>query len=238
MTDQHIFFDLDRTLWDFEKNSKIALTQLFHHHGLHNHIANFHAFYGHYKLKNAQLWKEYGAGRLKKEALRDERFRVTLNHFAINDEDLVKKISDGYVELSPQQTALFPNAIETLEYLKKEGYTMHIITNGFKEVQFIKLKNSGLIDFFDVIVCSEDVGYNKPNPAIFNHSLSKAAATAEKSVMIGDDYEVDVLGALNFGMKGVLFDPYNEFKSSVDGNKIKNLNELSALLPWVFKTNL
>lgn len=238
MTDQHLFFDLDRTLWDFEKNSKIALTQLFHHHGLHNHIANFHAFYGHYKLKNAQLWKEYGAGRLKKEALRDERFRVTLNHFSINDEDLVKKISDGYVELSPQQTALFPNAIETLEYLKKEGYTMHIITNGFKEVQFIKLKNSGIIDFFDVIVCSEDVGHNKPNPAIFNHSLSKAAATAQKSVMIGDDYEVDVLGALNFGMKGILFDPYNEFKSSVDGHKIMDLNELPALLPWVFKENL
>ena len=238
MTDQHLFFDLDRTLWDFEKNSKIALTQLFHHHGLHNHIANFHTFYGHYKLKNAQLWKEYGAGRLKKEALRDERFRVTLNHFSINDEDLVKKISDGYVELSPQQTALFPNAIETLEYLKKEGYTMHIITNGFKEVQFIKLKNSGIIDFFDVIVCSEDVGHNKPNPAIFNHSLSKAAATAQKSVMIGDDYEVDVLGALNFGMKGILFDPYNEFKSSVDGHKIKDLNELPALLPWVFKENL
>jgi putative hydrolase of the HAD superfamily len=161
-----------------------------------------------------------------------------LNHFSINDEDLVKKLSDGYVELSPQQTALFPNAIETLKELEKEGYTMHIITNGFKEVQYIKLKNSGLINFFDVIVCSEDVGYNKPNPAIFKHALTKANASTTDSVMIGDDFEVDVLGALNYGMKGILFDPFNDFKSPVDGHKIKDLNELTALLPWVFKTNL
>jgi putative hydrolase of the HAD superfamily len=115
---------------------------------------------------------------------------------------------------------------------------MHIITNGFKEVQYIKLKNSGLIDFFDVIVCSEDVGYNKPNPAIFKHSLMQANASTADSVMIGDDFEVDVLGALNYGLKGILFDPFNDFKSPVDGHKIKDLNELPALLPWVFKTNL
>ncbi len=231
---RHLFFDLDRTLWDFEKNSEIALFKLFHELGLHEAIDSFELFHTHYKLTNAQLWKEYGAGRLSKGNLRNDRFKITLEQFDVNDPDLVIKISDGYVELSPQQTALFPKTHETLDYLQKEGYNMHIITNGFKEVQYIKLNKSGLDHYFDVIVCSEDVGQNKPSPAIFKHSLNAANAKAIDSVMIGDDYEVDIVGAQNYGMFGILFDPENSFKHFQDQHRIQSLDELPVLLPFIF----
>lgn len=234
MTNKHLFFDLDRTLWDFEKNSEIALFKLFHELRLDEAIDSFELFHSNYKKNNAQLWKEYGAGKLSKENLRNDRFKITLEQFEINNPDLVSKISDGYVEISPQQTALFPHTHETLNYLKKEGYTMHIITNGFKEVQYIKLNKSGLDHYFDVIVCSEDVGQNKPSPAIFKHSLETAKAKAIDSVMIGDDYEVDVVGAQNYGMYGILFDPENAFKHFQDQHRIQSLMELPGLLPFVF----
>jgi putative hydrolase of the HAD superfamily len=234
MTNKHLFFDLDRTLWDFEKNSEIALFKLFHELSLDEAIDSFELFHSKYKKNNALLWKEYGAGRLSKENLRNDRFKITLEYFEINNPDIVNKISDGYVELSPQQTALFPHTHETLDYLKKEGYNMHIITNGFKEVQYIKLNKSGLDHYFDVIVCSEDVGQNKPSPAIFKHSLDSANAKAADSVMIGDDYEVDVVGAQNFGMYGILFDPENTFSHYQDQHRIQSLNELPGLLPFIF----
>jgi len=235
MTNKHLFFDLDRTLWDFEKNSEIALFKLFHELGLNEAIDSFENFHTNYKVNNAYLWREYGAGRLSKGNLRNDRFRITLEQFDVKDPDLVNKISDGYVELSPQQTALFPKTHETLNYLQKEGYNMHIITNGFKEVQYIKLNKSGLDRYFDVIVCSEDVGQNKPSPAIFKHSLDTANAKAIDSVMIGDDYEVDVVGARNFGMHAILFDPYDEKRHLEDEGRIQCLNEIPSKLPWIFK---
>lgn len=236
MKSKHLFFDLDRTLWDFETNSEIALNTLFHNLKLHESIENFSTFHDYYKHNNAKLWKLYGEGKLAKEVLRDERFRITLEQFNVLDPNIVKYISDGYVEISPQQTALFPNTIETLHDLQKEGFNMHIITNGFKEVQFTKLEKSGLNQFFDVIVCSEDVGQNKPAAAIFHHALNEAMAHTNDSVMIGDDYEVDIIGALNFGMKAVLFDPKNDQQHYIDIHRICALNELPERLPWVMRS--
>ena len=128
MKSKHLFFDLDRTLWDFETNSEIALNTLFHNLKLHESIENFSTFHDYYKRNNAKLWKLYGEGKLAKEVLRDERFRITLEQFNVSDPNIVKYMSDGYVEISPQQTALFPNTIETLHDLQKEGFNMHIIT--------------------------------------------------------------------------------------------------------------
>ena len=238
MTNKHLFFDLDRTLWDFEKNSEIALNKLFYSLDLDALVSDFETFHSIYKEKNAALWKLYGAGKLEKDVLRDERFRVTLESFEVNNSKLVKNLSDGYVELSPMQTALFPNAIETLDALEKDGYAMHIITNGFKEVQHIKLKNSQLEKYFDVIVCSEDVGKNKPSPDIFHYSMQQANAKAIDSVMIGDDYEVDVLGALNVGMQGIHFDPDKNHTKQEGHHLIHELNEIPTILPWILRSNL
>lgn len=227
---KHLFFDLDRTLWDFETNSKKALQHLFEELNLGKNIKKFDHFYNAYKQKNATLWYQYGRKEISKDFLRTERFAATLRQFNIKNEQLTNQLSDGYVDLSPYQTVLFPNTIETLNLLKEADYQMHIITNGFKEVQHIKLSNSGLTPYFDIILCSEEVGHNKPSPHIFYHALKVSGAKSENSVMIGDDPEIDVYGAINCGIKGVLFDPNDEHHKYDELTRIANLSELPEVL--------
>lgn len=223
---KHLFFDLDRTLWDFEANSRSALQHIFHEYKLHLHFEEFDKFHRTYLRVNNELWKKYGKKKITKEQLRDTRFLKTLQQHSIFDEALAKEISNAYIELSPKQTLLFPGAIETLQELKKRGYILHIITNGFKEVQYIKLDASGLSPFFDVIVCSEHIGFNKPDKRIFYHALELADAKAEESAMIGDDLEVDILGANQVGMEAILFDPHKRHKSKA----FKVIHDLEELL--------
>ena len=156
---KHLFFDLDRTLWDFEKNSENALKILFHDLGLDKQLRSFQGFHETYKDINAKLWFDYGRGKITKDVLRVKRFQDTLSTYKIDSPSLAKCLGDGYVEISPYQTRLFPNTKEVLTELQKE-YELHIITNGFKEVQFIKLENSGIRNFFNVVICSEDIGKN------------------------------------------------------------------------------
>lgn len=229
---KHLFFDLDRTLWDFDKNSEQALNILYDELGLGNHIRSFRGFHETYKKINADLWYQYGKGKLEKEVLRYKRFQDTLMKYKINNPDLARRLGDGYVELSPYQTRLFPNTKETLEVLQND-YALHIITNGFKEIQFIKLKNSGILHFFDIIVCSEDVGKNKPAPDVFHHALRRANATSSESIMIGDDYRVDIIGAENAGMKGILFAPNNTYEEDTHEWQIECLTEIKDLIPWM-----
>ena len=235
-SDYHLFFDLDRTLWDFDKNSEIALRQIFTAEHLEAQIADFDQFHRQYVYQNAHLWKLYGKWVIKKDDLSHERFRVTLKYFKVNDEALVQRLSDAYVYISPRQTALFPKAIETLEALQQMDFKMHIITNGFQEVQFVKLENCGLRAFFDVVVCSEFVGKNKPDLAIFNYALAQAGALAQKSVMIGDDYHVDVAGALRAGMQALWFDPSAQNQYNYD-HCISELSVIPEILPKLFLTH-
>lgn len=229
---RHLFFDLDRTLWDFEKNSQAALSILYHDLKLDDHIDSFHSFHGTYKRINAKLWQLYGSGQLSKEVLRIKRFTDTLERFAVKNDELSNALADGYVKISPYQTNLFPGTKETLEILSEDNQ-LHIITNGFKEIQFIKLENSGIRDFFDVIVCSELVGKNKPAPDVFHYALKEANARVSESVMIGDDYHVDVLGAENIGVPGILFEP-NTRAQKKHRWQIETLHEIPDLLPHVY----
>jgi len=235
---KHLFFDLDRTLWDFETNSKNALKILFDSHDLNKEIKSFESFHKTYKKNNARLWNQYGKGKLAKDVLRVKRFDDTLKQYQIFNNSLAEKIADGYVDLSPYQTIVFPGTHDTLDYLKKESYQMHIITNGFKEVQFIKLEKSGLLDYFDVIVCSEDVGKNKPEPDVFHHSLNQAGAKKEESVMIGDDYKVDIVGAANVGMSAILFDPNKKYTEGTHEWHIDHLEKIPETIPWIKQTKL
>lgn len=232
---KHLFFDLDRTLWDFEKNSKKALQILFKDLKLDDKIEHFNHFHHTYKRINAELWKLYGKGKLKKEQLRDARFIETLKYHEIHDTELATTLSNGYIEISPKQTNLFPDTLETLEELKRMKYSMHIITNGFEEVQYIKLEHSKLAPFFDVIVCSEAVGFNKPDPRVFQYAMQKAQTNASESFMIGDDREVDIFGAMQVGMQAILFDPENQYSKTNGEPKIQNLNELPLLLTMIGK---
>ncbi len=234
-SNRHLFFDLDRTLWDFEKNSQQALRILYSELGLKESIPNFYDFYNKYKNVNTELWVLYGRGKLSKEQLRTTRFEKTLHKFGIVDDELNLKLNEGYIELSPNQTNIFPYAIETLTDLKNDGFNMHIITNGFKEVQFRKLKNCGFEDFFEIIVCSEEVGKNKPAPEVFQYAMQKANAIPTNSVMIGDDLRVDIIGGANAGMHTILFDPNKKYRKHCSDYQIKSLNQIPEILPWIFR---
>lgn len=226
-SDKHLFFDLDRTLWDFDKNSEFALKQIILDEKLASRVGNFEKFHSVYVEENARLWQLYGKGLLSKEILRYKRFQDTLSYFGLDDIELAKRMGDAYVDLSPRQTQLFPNATESLDELQSIGFQMHIITNGFSEVQYIKLENCGLIQYFDVIVCSEVIGKNKPDPMIFAHALSEAKARPTNSLMIGDDYHADINGAIQSGMQALLFDPFEKEISNFE-YKIKDLSEIPS----------
>lgn len=235
---KHLFFDLDRTLWDFEKNSEAALNLLYEDLKLSNHLRSFRSFHTAYKKINAELWHQYGSGKITKAELRVRRFNDTLKKFDVHNEELAIQLGDGYVKTSPYQTNLFPHTTETLTDLKNDGYELHIITNGFKEVQYIKLEKSKLIDFFDVIVCSEEVGKNKPARDVFDYAMHHAKAKPAESIMIGDDYLVDIVGAERVGMKGILFDPNKSYREGTHEWQINYLKEIPGLIPWINKTNL
>lgn len=234
---KHLFFDLDRTLWDFEKNSEAALRILFDTLELQNHIKSFDSFHGTYKKINASLWNAYGKGTLSKDILRVKRFDDTLKSFQLHSSELAEKLADGYVEISPLQTHIFPETHETLATLKSDGFQMHIITNGFQEIQHIKLANCNLNAYFDVVVCSEEVGKNKPAPEVFQHAMKLAKAQPEESVMIGDDFKVDILGAERAGMKAILFDPHKQYNDRAHEWRIHSLSRIPEILPWMARKN-
>ena len=227
---EHVFFDLDRTLWDFDQNSHDALSQLFDQLRLEEQIKNKRAFISDYKRINDQMWADYRKGLLPKDGLRVGRLLYALAKHGVEDKQIASRFAESYLALCPKLTRLFPETIETLTELKSKGKKLHIITNGFSEVQYIKLRKSGLEEFFDVVICSDSIGYNKPDQRIFKEALNKAKAKSEKSVMIGDHLEIDVLGANAAGIQGILFDPKNEYKGYLGVKKIKELSELKMLI--------
>jgi len=208
----------------------MAFTEIFEkYHLLERGIESVKTFQTAYNIHNEQLWDLYRNGKIEKEILRNRRFQMTLADFGIVDEELAEKIGDDYLAISPLKVSLFPNAFETLQYLQKK-YTLHLITNGFSEVQFIKLKASGLEKYFIEIITSEEAGVKKPDVRIFKYSLQKSGALANESLMIGDDYEVDVLGAKNAGIDQVLFDPLKVYQKNGSTFYINDLEELKGFL--------
>lgn len=227
-SDKHIFFDLDRTLWDFDKNSALALEELYLESNLSQFIRSFEQFHKVYLNKNKSLWIKYAQGKLSKEALRYERFRSTFHKLGVFNEDLVLFFGDEYVNRSPKQTAMLPHAKNTLEDLKDMGFNLHIITNGFYEVQHIKLKYSNIHHHFDIILCSEEAGVNKPHRLIFNKAMELANAKAINSLMVGDDYRADIVGSLRSGMQAIWFQPNLNRKSKFE-NKVNCLSDVPLL---------
>ncbi|MEJ6754003.1 MAG: YjjG family noncanonical pyrimidine nucleotidase [Flavobacteriales bacterium] len=229
MSIKHLFFDLDRTLWDFETNSFNELVNLYHCHNLHQKgISLSEEFVKVYKKINEKCWERYRENTLSKENLRFERFKQTLEYFGIYDLELSIKIGDDYVKNSPYRTILIPNAIELLSELQP-NYKLHIITNGFQEVQHVKINQSGMAKFFTIVVTSEMAGAKKPNPLIFNYALEKAGANLENSVMIGDDLNTDIKGAVNVGMKSIYFNPNKRTNNSIAWKEVVTLMEIKDI---------
>jgi putative hydrolase of the HAD superfamily len=227
---KHLFFDLDHTLWDFKRNSTETLTELYHHFKLEDHgIAGLETFIKTYLHRNEMMWEQHRYGNIDKETLRNKRFEFTLYDLEIEDAVLSKSLSDEYIKRAPYKTNLFPYTHEVLTYLK-EKYFLHIITNGFRETQFIKMNSTNILPYFSEIILSEEVGYNKPDINIFLHSLNKAKTTSEESLMIGDNLEVDIAGARGANIDQVYFNP-NKIQHQKEATfEINSLIELKAFL--------
>lgn len=225
-----IFFDLDHTLWDFETNSKEALSEIASTHQLLNKgIPSLQHFLEEYFVINEKLWEDYRKDIISKETLRYDRFHQALKKFNIDDFELATAIGNDYVSSAPYKTNLFPNAIEVLEYLKGK-YTLNIITNGFEETQHLKLRNSKIDHYFDHIITSERSGFKKPDERMFHFSLRHTNAKSENSIMIGDSLEADILGAKNVGMHQVYFNPESKEHAEELTHEVKGLKELIGIL--------
>ncbi len=226
---RHLFFDLDHTLWDFDRNSAEAYKILLSENGFPVNFEDFHRIY---EPLNLQYWEDYAAGKVTKEEVKNNRLKETLAHFGIRlSETQSEQLADRYLELLAQGRKLFDGALETLAYLKK-CYRLHLITNGFTEVQETKIKNTGLQAFFETVTITEKLGVLKPHPKVFRHALKQAGAFAHESVMIGDSWKSDIAGALNTGMQAVFFDPYDQTEVPLPVvKKITRLEELKSLFP-------
>ncbi len=227
---QHIFFDLDNTLWDFDANSTETIHELHANHKLDVlGISDIDHFVHEYRIINDEMWAKYRNGLIDRDTLRSTRFLFALQKFGVDDKKLARKMGDDYVRISPYKTKLVPNSIELLDYLANQ-YRLHIITNGFAEIQDVKLSKTGLEKYFDVIVTSDKAGVKKPHPRIFKFALDKSKAKGEHSLMIGDHMEADILGAKSAGMDQVFFNP-NKVEHQEDITfEISNLNELHKIL--------
>ena len=199
-----LFFDLDHTIWDFELNSKETLWDLHLKYELEaKGINNFDEFYSIYSVHNHKLWDRYTKGFIKQEELRWKRIYLSLLDYKIADEALSKEMSVDYLDILPNKKNLFPYTIEILDYLKNKDYKMHLITNGFESVQFKKIKNSNIADYFIEVITSEASNSLKPNKEIFEYALKASNAKLETSIMIGDNESADIQGAINAGMDSI-----------------------------------
>ncbi|ELY2009669.1 YjjG family noncanonical pyrimidine nucleotidase [Flavobacterium psychrophilum] len=222
---KHIFFDLDHTLWDFDKNSELAFGLILSNYFPDIKIEDFVAIYA---PINQACWKLYQKDKITHQELRYKRLKDTFDvlNQKISDKQ-IDLISDEYIEFLPDFNHLFDNAIEVLNFLS-ENYQLHIITNGFAQVQDKKLNNSNISHYFQTITNSELAGAKKPNPIIFEHALKVANAQKYESIMIGDCLDADVKGALDFGIEAIFFNP-NKIQVPQSINQIANLAELIKL---------
>lgn len=232
MTYKHIFFDLDHTLWDHNTNSRIALEEVYQVFDLREiGIASTQDLYLTFTEINHQLWDKYEAGRISQSELRHQRFRLIFNELAVKDHDLCDSISESYMEISTKKSNLLPHAHETLQYLQPK-YPMHIITNGFDEVQSVKMEAGKITHFFREIITSQNSGYKKPDSRIFEYALKKVGAFAGECLMIGDSFQSDIVGATRAGIDAVFFNPDQRVQeiSIKPKYEIRDLSELKKIL--------
>ncbi len=225
---KHLFFDLDHTLWDFNKNSQETLLELYHEFDLGSILPSFKEFYTKYIEVNDHLWDLYRNRKITKESLRTIRFLKTFLFFEVDNNALAERLGNAYVHRGPYKSNLFPQCHEVLVYLKSK-YSLHIITNGFEEVQAVKMQSSNLNQYFTHIITSEKAGVTKPNPQIFEYALSAAKANAAECIMIGDHIEVDCIAAEKLGIKAVHFNPNKLFTNKKVSYEIAHLKELIDL---------
>ena len=228
---KHLFFDLDHTIWDFDANAKATLTDLFVLFELDKKVvAPFEDFYRKYLYHNEILWDKYHNGLISQDDLKWKRMWRTLLDFKIGDENLSRELSAKFLEILPTKKLLFPHTIEILDYLLAKNYTLHLITNGFEKTQWSKLNNSGLTKYFTHMITSEASNSLKPKKEIFEYALNKAGAALRESIMLGDNLDADIQGAINAGMDSVFVNHINATPVIKPTYIIYHLKELEAIL--------
>jgi putative hydrolase of the HAD superfamily len=228
---KHIFFDLDHTLWDYDRNAAEALAELFAEAAVeikHPQIG-FDAFVKAYHLANLQVWDQYNRHQITKQELRNIRFNMVLAAFGVKDSELARFFEEGFFLKCPAKPHTFPFAHEALGYLAKRCQ-LHIITNGFDETQSKKMESSNIATYFQQVVTSESMGYRKPDSRIFAYALEAAGAESFDSLMVGDNPDTDVAGARNAGIDQVLFDPENRYEGVECTYRINCLSKLKEIL--------
>ena len=221
-----VFFDLDHTLWDFDRNSALAFKAIFELNAIEVSYDNFLEVYS---PINFTYWKWYREERVTKAQLRYGRFKKTFDALGVKiTDDIIDKLSEDYIEYLPNNNYLFDHAVDILSYLTTK-YKLHIITNGFEEVQTKKLVNSKIDHYFKSVITSEAAGVKKPHHKIFEMALGDSGATSATSVMIGDTYEADIIGAQNVGMKAICFN-YHKLDIPDDTIVIDSLAEIRNYL--------
>lgn len=228
----HLLIDLDDTLWDFRRNSKIAMQEIYNDYELNQYYDSFESFYDIYMVKNHQLWEQYAKGEITKDYLSLERFLYPLRVVGNKDVELAKKLGKDFLYRTTMQTNLVDGAIETLEYLKAQGHTLSIISNGFVEVQYTKLRRSGLIPYFANVFLSEEIGYQKPDIRFFQTVLDRLNASPSECLVIGDNFQTDIQGAQNANIRAVFYKNNADLPLNCEfmGQIIENLVEIKAIL--------
>jgi putative hydrolase of the HAD superfamily len=229
-TYQHLFFDLDHTLWDYDRNVTESLSELYQIYALQElGIPSFDQFYTAFHHVNFQLWDWYNVGKIDKESLRKERFPRIFTQAGAKIEVIPLGFEEDFMDRTSSKPHVFPYSKEILTYLKA-NYRIHVITNGFNESQAKKMKSSGLDGFFELVVTSETTGFKKPDPRIFHYAMEELHTRADQCLMIGDNPNSDILGAQRAEIDQVFFNPEGKSIELKPTYEIRHLQELEQLL--------
>ena len=229
----HLFFDLDNTIWDFNSNSFDALYTALDKLGLLERIGVYADFFKIYNEVNERLWDLYRYGLITKQLLGVQRFEESFEKHGTPVSIGGGVVNDAYLTEMPTQTRLVKGAREVLDYLHGR-YEIAIITNGFKEVQYDKIQKSELSKYFSKIFISEEIGAQKPGKKIFEYAIKSMNAPKKSSLMIGDSWEADIVGAMNFGIDQIYYNPkieQNEWLGHFFSARNQNLNDILSGIP-------
>lgn len=227
---KHIYFDLDNTLWDHRRNSILVLEKMFHENEITQKIdISFDEWHDVFYQKNEILWAKLRDKEITKEQLREQRFKKAFEFFDVQDDALADFFEENYLKEMNQMSEVVPGATELVDYLKSK-YQLHIITNGFEEVSAQKIENAGMASAFQTLTCADEINVRKPDARIFEYAVAKANAKPQESLLIGDDWIADVIGATEFGMQAIFLDLLNENFQRDGVPVVKHLAEIHALL--------
>ena len=226
---KHLFFDLDHTLWDFERNTSEAISEIYNTFKFKDWSFSIEEFIKYFHEANNYLWTKFNHGLIDRIEIRNSRFKIILKKLGFSEKDVPEGIGDVYLQLAPSKSNVVPFTHEVLEYLQP-SYHLHIITNGFDDVQHRKMKAAKIHHFFDKIVTSDSSGHRKPQKEIFEYALDQAGASISNSIFIGDNLDTDIKGAQNAEMDHIFYNPEKIDHSSPVTYEINSLQQIMNIL--------